>query len=272
MSARRTCGSPSDDRWFQKAVFYEVLTRGFFKDSNDDGTGDLRRHHREARLPVSGWASTASGCCPSTSRPCATAATTSPTSSPRPAGVRRPSVTRWSLVEESPQAWHPHHRRHGGEPHQRRPPLVPGVAVSGPHQPEGRLVRLERGRPPAGPTPASSSLDTEPSRTGRGTPSAASTTGTASSTTSPTSTTTTPRSAEAMLDVVRYWLDIGLDGFRLDAVPYLYERDGTNGENLHRDPRVPEAGSARRSTTSTPAPCCWPRRTSGPSRRRRLLR
>ena len=36
----------------------------------------------------------------------------------------------------------------------------------------------------------------------------------------------------AVLDVVRFWLDIGLDGFRLDAVPYLYERDGTNGENL----------------------------------------
>ncbi len=35
-----------------------------------------------------------------------------------------------------------------------------------------------------------------------------------------------------MLDVVRFWLDIGLDGFRLDAVPYLFERDGTNGENL----------------------------------------
>ncbi|HET9691224.1 MAG TPA: maltose alpha-D-glucosyltransferase [Acidimicrobiales bacterium] len=41
-----------------------------------------------------------------------------------------------------------------------------------------------------------------------------------------------PEVAEAMLDVCRYWLDIGLDGFRLDAVPYLFERDGTNGENL----------------------------------------
>jgi maltose alpha-D-glucosyltransferase/alpha-amylase len=37
---------------------------------------------------------------------------------------------------------------------------------------------------------------------------------------------------QVMLDVVRFWLDIGLDGFRLDAVPYLYERDGTNCENL----------------------------------------
>ena len=41
-----------------------------------------------------------------------------------------------------------------------------------------------------------------------------------------------PEVAEAMLDVVRFWLDLGLDGFRLDAVPYLFERDGTNGENL----------------------------------------
>ncbi|HVM06650.1 MAG TPA: maltose alpha-D-glucosyltransferase, partial [Acidimicrobiales bacterium] len=41
-----------------------------------------------------------------------------------------------------------------------------------------------------------------------------------------------PEVQQAMLDVVRFWLDIGLDGLRLDAVPYLYERDGTNGENL----------------------------------------
>jgi maltose alpha-D-glucosyltransferase / alpha-amylase len=41
-----------------------------------------------------------------------------------------------------------------------------------------------------------------------------------------------PAVREAMLDVLRYWLDLGLDGFRLDAVPYLYEREGTNCENL----------------------------------------
>jgi maltose alpha-D-glucosyltransferase / alpha-amylase len=37
---------------------------------------------------------------------------------------------------------------------------------------------------------------------------------------------------EAMLEVLRFWLDLGIDGFRLDAVPYLFEREGTNGENL----------------------------------------
>src|SRR5918997_339510 len=37
---------------------------------------------------------------------------------------------------------------------------------------------------------------------------------------------------DAMIDVLRFWLDIGIDGFRLDAVPFLFERDGTNCENL----------------------------------------
>jgi maltose alpha-D-glucosyltransferase/alpha-amylase len=41
-----------------------------------------------------------------------------------------------------------------------------------------------------------------------------------------------PRVQDAMLEVLRFWLDLGIDGFRLDAVPYLYEREGTNCENL----------------------------------------
>jgi maltose alpha-D-glucosyltransferase / alpha-amylase len=41
-----------------------------------------------------------------------------------------------------------------------------------------------------------------------------------------------PAVGDAMLDVLRFWLDKGLDGFRLDAVPYLFEREGTNCENL----------------------------------------
>ncbi|MGV1008310.1 MAG: maltose alpha-D-glucosyltransferase [Dermatophilaceae bacterium] len=34
-----------------------------------------------------------------------------------------------------------------------------------------------------------------------------------------------------MFDIVRYWMNVGIDGFRLDAVPYLFEEDGHNGEN-----------------------------------------
>jgi maltose alpha-D-glucosyltransferase/alpha-amylase len=41
-----------------------------------------------------------------------------------------------------------------------------------------------------------------------------------------------PEVRAAMLDVVRTWLERGVDGFRLDAIPYLFEREGTNNENL----------------------------------------
>ncbi|WP_158809863.1 maltose alpha-D-glucosyltransferase [Beijerinckia sp. L45] len=41
-----------------------------------------------------------------------------------------------------------------------------------------------------------------------------------------------PRVLEAVLDTMRFWLDLGVDGLRLDAIPYLVEREGTNCENL----------------------------------------
>jgi maltose alpha-D-glucosyltransferase/alpha-amylase len=41
-----------------------------------------------------------------------------------------------------------------------------------------------------------------------------------------------PRVHEEILNVMAFWLDRGIDGFRVDAIPYLYEREGTNCENL----------------------------------------
>ncbi|MFZ5820989.1 MAG: maltose alpha-D-glucosyltransferase [Chloroflexota bacterium] len=41
-----------------------------------------------------------------------------------------------------------------------------------------------------------------------------------------------PQVQEEMLKAARFWLDIGVDGFRADAVPYLFEREGANCENL----------------------------------------
>ena len=41
-----------------------------------------------------------------------------------------------------------------------------------------------------------------------------------------------PRVVNALVQVMKRWLDTGVDGFRLDAIPYLCERDGTNNENL----------------------------------------
>jgi maltose alpha-D-glucosyltransferase/alpha-amylase len=41
-----------------------------------------------------------------------------------------------------------------------------------------------------------------------------------------------PQVQDAVLEELRFWLDLGIDGFRLDAVPYLFEEEGTNCENL----------------------------------------
>ena len=41
-----------------------------------------------------------------------------------------------------------------------------------------------------------------------------------------------PEVRKAMFDVLDFWLGMGVDGLRLDAVPYLFEREGTNCENL----------------------------------------
>jgi maltose alpha-D-glucosyltransferase/alpha-amylase len=41
-----------------------------------------------------------------------------------------------------------------------------------------------------------------------------------------------PAVQEEVLKILDFWCKMGVDGFRLDAVPYLFEREGTNGENL----------------------------------------
>jgi maltose alpha-D-glucosyltransferase / alpha-amylase len=41
-----------------------------------------------------------------------------------------------------------------------------------------------------------------------------------------------PEVKNALAEVLDFWAETGVDGFRLDAIPYLYEREGTNGENL----------------------------------------
>ncbi|HEX2492716.1 MAG TPA: maltose alpha-D-glucosyltransferase [Steroidobacter sp.] len=41
-----------------------------------------------------------------------------------------------------------------------------------------------------------------------------------------------PRVVQAVIEVMRFWMDMGVDGMRLDAIPYLCVREGTNNENL----------------------------------------
>ena len=53
-----------------------------------------------------------------------------------------------------------------------------------------------------------------------------------------------PRVQDEMLNVARFWLDLGIDGFRVDAVPYLFEREGTNLREPARDACLPEGLAA----------------------------
>ncbi len=50
-----------------------------------------------------------------------------------------------------------------------------------------------------------------------------------------------PRVLDAVLKTMEFWLEMGVDGFRLDAIPYLIERDGTSNENLRETHEVIKA-------------------------------
>ena len=73
-----------------------------------------------------------------------------------------------------------------------------------------------------------------------------------------------PAVQREMIDILHFWLDKGLDGFRCDAVPYLFERDGTSCENL---PETHAFLKRMRAEARGPLPriaSCSPRPTSGP--------
>ena len=146
---------------------------------------------------------------------------------------------------------HPDHHRPRHEPHQRPAPVVPGQPRR-PRRPVRRLLRLVRHRRRRTPTRGSSS-STPRSRTGPSTRCAGSSSGTASSATSPTSTSRTrPCRRRCSTSSGSGWTS-GIDGFRLDAVPYLFEEEGTNCENLPRDARVPRQ-AARHGRHGVPRP------------------
>jgi maltose alpha-D-glucosyltransferase/alpha-amylase len=70
-----------------------------------------------------------------------------------------------------------------------------------------------------------------------------------------------PEVQEAMLDVLRFWLDLGIDGFRLDAVPYLSSARAPTARTCPR--RTSSSSGAREVDADYPDRCCSPRPTSG---------
>ena len=179
-------------------------------------------------------------------------------------GRRRPRLHRGR-----PPARHPRDRRPGDEPHVVRPPVVPGVALVARTTPSATGTC---GRTPCTSTRTrGSSSPTPRRRTGRGTTQAGAYFWHRFFSHQPDLNFDNPEVQEAMLEVLRFWLDLGMDGFRLDAVPYLYEREGTNGENLPETHDVPQA-RARGGRRQLPGPRAAGRGQPVAGRRRRVLR
>ena len=73
-----------------------------------------------------------------------------------------------------------------------------------------------------------------------------------------------PRVMQEVLTAMRFWLDMGVDALRLDAIPYLIERDGTSCENVPethvkiKEIRKCHRRGVRQSHSSWPKPTCGP--------------
>jgi hypothetical protein len=181
-----------------------------FADSNGDGIGDDSPGSPRSSTTSSGWRRLPLAAAVLRVAPGATAATTSPTSSPCNPDYGTVGDAA-ELIDEAAPPGHPGHRRHGDEPHlatSTRGSRSPAV----PYQPPWRdwYVWNDDDRPLARgpghlrPTPRPSNWAWDPV-------SPSSTTGTASSPPARPQL-RQPRGADAMLDVVDFWLGLGVDG------------------------------------------------------------
>ena len=62
---------------------------------------------------------------------------------------------------------------------------------------------------------------------------------------------------------MRFWLDMGVDGLRLDAIPYLVERDGTNCENLPETHEIVKRSRREIDANYATTGCYWRRPING---------
>ena len=77
-----------------------------------------------------------------------------------------------------------------------------------------------------------------------------------------------PRVLEAVIDTMRFWFDIGVDGLRLDADPLPDRARRHQLREPRRRPMRSSASSARRSRKPIPTGCCWRKPTNGPRKPR----
>ena len=165
------------------------------------------------------------------------------------------------LVARLPRARHQAGARLGPEPQLRPAPVVPGVALE-PRQPQARLVRVARRRRTAGrPTTGTSVFKAVRPGVDATTRPRASSTCTRFMPEQPDLNWDNPEVVAAMHDVLRFWLDRGVDGLRLDAIakiakdPLLRDHAGASRrhdedwESIHERLRGIRRGRSTNTTT-----------------------
>jgi maltose alpha-D-glucosyltransferase / alpha-amylase len=80
-----------------------------------------------------------------------------------------------------------------------------------------------------------------------------------------------PAVIEEFKNIARFWLSLGLDGFRADAVPYLIEREGTSNENLPETHVILKDFRALHGRRISRVPSCWVKPTCGRGMCARIL-
>ena len=226
--AQKKRASASDPQWYKDAIIYELHVKAF-ADGNNDGIGDfvglLEKLPYLQKLGVT--------CLwilpffPSPGRDdgydIADYLNVNPAYGTIDDFKRVPG--------RGTRAGHAGADRTGYQSHQRPAPVVPGSAQCAQGFTRARHVRVER----YGQTciaAFASSLRTRKRATGRGTRSLQQYYWHRFFSHQPDLNFDNPRVMEEVLNAMRFWMDMGVDGLRLDAIPYLVERDGTSCENV----------------------------------------
>ena len=232
----------NDPLWYKDAVIYQLHVKSFF-DANNDGIGDFAgliakldyiAQPRRQRDLAAAVLSVARG---------ATTATTSPTTA-----ACIPITARWPTCKRFIAAAHARGIRvitelvinHTSDQH----PWFQRARTAKPGSRGAAISTSGRTTTNATPAPASSS-STPKSRTGPGIAAAKAYYWHRFYSHQPDLNFDNPRVLKEVLGVMRFWLDLGVDGLRLDAVPYLVEREGTSNENLPETHAILKTACAR---------------------------
>ena len=237
----------ADDLWYKDAIIYQLHVKAF-ADSNGDGIGDFTGSPRSSTICRTS-ASPRSGCCRSIPRPAATTVTTSPTTAASiPTSARMQDFRRFMTEAQAPRP--SRHHRAGDQPHLRPASLVQAARASKAGS-DARNWYVWSDTDQKYPGTRIIFTDTEKSNW-TWDPEAQAYYWHRFFSHQPDLNFDNPRVLAAIVQVMRCWLDIGVDGFRLDADSLSLRARRHQQREPSGDPRDHQQDQAPSSTPTMP--------------------